>query len=491
MLKTAGEHFNNFMAAHAHQCPLLYNRTGQTVARHLWIIGRLLDMKDPNTGKWGSTANDLLFHVVATCFAKMSRRLRQPVSKFFIESLQSVTEWTFHEEKRDKPKAFGKDEDRQKMEIEEDKRFVADYLLPIATRGKFPELRRQAQLVKDGKDTRLYTEESYQEFHCMLLELINKFTKSLLELRDPLRTQKSSMDHPIPGDEAFKNKVSKALVYGYALQRLVKGAALKMHLQTIAPSLKMWNLRKSPTPISTEEELRERDEDIQAVHQSVQNGAAVVTSYLDWFKLLISHFDAVDILVSYVTSRKIDSISINILVAPFVDKKLLPWKDLFGDSTLLPAPAVPGTEGKQASNNEILTFITTALAMLPKIKEAERAWNNRDKRNTTICFQTLKTSNVKSWVKCAEKILVKLEDDNLSDQTSGEITSEIQSLRKSTFFFDALVEPKFSSFSGTLHCEACLASLLAESPLASKDILARMEVSQVSDLFLSSESHLL
>jgi hypothetical protein len=299
------------------------------------------------------------------------------------------------------------------------------------------------------------------------------------------------MDHPIPGDEAFKNKVSKALVYGYALQRLVKGAALKMHLQTIAPSLKMWNLRKSPTPISTEEELRERDEDIQAVHQSVQDGAAVVTSYLDWFKLLISHFDAVDILVSYVTSRKIDSISINILVAPFVDKKLLPWKDLFGDSTLLPAPAVPGTEGKQASNNEILTFITTALAILPKIKEAERAWNNRDKRNTTICFQTLKTSNVKSWVKCAEKILVKLEDDNLSDQTSGEITSEIQSLRKSTFFFDALVEPKLSSFSGTLHCEACLASLLAESPLASKDILARMEVSQVSDLFLSSESHLL
>ena len=90
-------------------------------------------------------------------------------------------------------------------------------------------------MVKDGKDTRLYTEESYQEFHCMLLELINKFTKSLLELHDPLRTQKSSMDHPIPGDEAFKNKVSKALVYGYALQRLVKGAALKMTM-LVAPS---------------------------------------------------------------------------------------------------------------------------------------------------------------------------------------------------------------------------------------------------------------
>src|ERR1700678_3918954 len=133
MLGTAGEHFNNLMAAHAYQCPLLYNRTGQTVARHLWIIGRLLNMKDPDTGKWGGTTNDLLFHVVATCFAKMSHRLRQPVSKFFIKSLQSVTNWTFDEdeEKRDKPKADEKDEDRQKMMIEHDRRFITDYLLPI------------------------------------------------------------------------------------------------------------------------------------------------------------------------------------------------------------------------------------------------------------------------------------------------------------------------------------------------------------------------
>src|SRR5271168_1508255 len=150
MLGTAGEHFNNLMAAHAHQCPLLYNRTGQTVARHLWIIGRLLNMKDPDTGKWGGTTNDLLFHVVATCFAKMSRRLRQPVSKFFIKSLQSVTNWMFDEEKRDKPKADEKDEDRQKMMIEHDKRFITDYLLPITSQGdRFSKLMGQAQLVND------------------------------------------------------------------------------------------------------------------------------------------------------------------------------------------------------------------------------------------------------------------------------------------------------------------------------------------------------
>jgi hypothetical protein len=56
----------------------------------------------------------------------------------------------------------------------------------------------------------------------------------------------------------------------------------------------------------------------------------------------------------------------------------------------------------------------------------------------------------------------------------------------STNFFTALVNDKesaFQSFSGTLHCEACLASLLAETSLASKDISARMKASPVSTHF--------
>ena len=153
MLRTAGEQFNNLMAAHAHQCPLLYNRTGQTLASHLAIIGRLLDMKD-NDGKRGGTSNDFLAHIVATSYAKMNRRLRQPVSTFFINSLKSVAPGTFDEGKRDTAKADEKAQKEQNREIENDKLFITEYFLPTADQTRkdsFPALMRQAQLVADSK----------------------------------------------------------------------------------------------------------------------------------------------------------------------------------------------------------------------------------------------------------------------------------------------------------------------------------------------------
>jgi len=138
---------------HAHQCPLLYNRSGQTVATHLW--------------------------------------------KLFIESLQSVTAWEFDEEKRDMRDMH----DKLRMEeIEDDRRFVTDYLLPTyrdESIGKFPNLMKQARLVNDNKDTRLYTKKSYLECHTMLLDLIVDFKESLVALYETKRTNRpSDQRHP-------------------------------------------------------------------------------------------------------------------------------------------------------------------------------------------------------------------------------------------------------------------------------------------------------
>jgi len=174
-----------------------------------------------------------------------------------------------------------------------------------------------------------------------------------------------------------------------------------------------------------------------------------------------------------------------------VDKKLLEWRLLFSDPTLFPAQAVPGNEGKSATNSEILIFLTEAVNMLPTINAAHGAWLKGNKELTASCLNTLKTSNVTSWVKCAEILLVMLENDNSSKKA---IKAEFDSLRMSMRFFDALrTKPDLEqlTFTGTLHCEACLASLIADSSLANEHLLAKMEVSQVSDLFLLSESHLL
>jgi len=58
MLTSVGEDCNNFIAVHAHQCPLLYNRSGMTIAQHLWIMSKLLSMKEPITDNKKESKSD-------------------------------------------------------------------------------------------------------------------------------------------------------------------------------------------------------------------------------------------------------------------------------------------------------------------------------------------------------------------------------------------------------------------------------------------------
>jgi len=451
-------------------------------------MSKLLSMKEPITDNKKEPKRDpavlskrLQLHVIATCFPKMLRRFKQPASRLFIESLESVKAWEFDEDKRGQP---------SKKEIGNDREFVADYLLPTEWRalvGEIPNLINQAKLVGDKTKTveRLYTQETCMEFHKVLIYVIKDFMNSLNAL------QGAKPNALTRGTEDFKKKVLRAAVSGYMLQKLTKGAAIKMHLNTIAPLLKSWNDCHSQTSMSTQgpiENSEERDEDIEAVCESVKKGDSLATSYLDWLRLLVTHFDAISVLVGYVTGPEFncEAISIEIVVAPRVEPILLPWRTLFSDATLFPITTpldfpLTGT----TTNAAILKFLNQALETLPQFKVARDAWSRGDKDATIRCFEKLMTSKVKSWVKCAERMLAMLSNDSFSD----DITTEIQSMCKSTAFFDALAADK--GFSGTLHCEACLASLLAKDSLASKEILARMKVSQVSDLFLSPESHFL
>jgi len=465
--------------AHAHQCPLLYDRGGQTIASHLWIVGKLLSMKEPTTGNRDPYLlnNRLISHVTANCFRKMCRRLRQTVSKRFLDSLNSITTWTFDEAKRGEPTPTN---------IQNDHAFVVSYLLPTkgdAVAGEIRNLLKQAELVDDNATEWLYTQGSCLEFHVMLLALIKDFTTSLAALEDINRTAKTK------GTKDFKTHLHRVIVSGHALQKLAKGAALHMHLQNIEPLLRTWNIH-NPMPMLGKLP-KERDEDLEAVYESVRKGESLVTTCLDWFRLLVAHFDAVDILVAHVTgpSFPYEDISIEILVAPKVSKEFLPWRDLFA-GTILPTPP-PILGAPNPTNDDILQFLEASLSHASQFKNALLAYEKGDKKQTIKCLKLLQTSNVTSWVKCAERVLAKLEDKNPLSDFSTQITREIQAACSSTEFFTVLVKTSAFHFSGTLHCEACLASLLTENSLASKDILARMKVSQVFDLSLSTESHFL
>ena len=458
-----------------------------------------------------SLNNRLLRYVIATCYPKMIRRLgNKNWSQPYIESLKGVTTFQFDESRLHRDQVSRK-------EIANDRQFLLTFFLPTSSvlKTDAPKLLEKAKAAKDSEDIQFYTKDTCEEFHQLLLEVLISFEKSL----ENLNTARGNPEVPTQGSDDFKKKVDLVILYGYALERLTKGAALKMHLITISHLLNRTHRRSMAMPASGEEQT-ELDEDLEAVQPSVTvEGTSmpplISTSYIDWMKLMIVHFDAVNILVGYVTGTdfKYDTISIQILVAPPEDDRLLPWKDLILDSTLFP----PEPDNAGISNVEIFGILNNAIKYSEKVKGAKTSWGKRNLKNTIAFVEALKDSPLPSWSNHATKLLVKLRSleekkkatdgaksrpwanskphkrslDDLGRVASGnddlidEITKDLQSLSESAQFITFLNEKK--KITGTLHCEACLASLLAllfgGVTTVSEKILAQMIVGYVSDFF--------
>ena len=143
------------------------------------------------------------------------------------------------------------------------------------------------------------------------------------------------------------------------------------------------------------------------------------------------------------------------------------------------------------SNTNILDFLCKALETSSEAEKAKEAWNRKDVNTTIKCLETLQTSNLTSWVDCTKKLLVTLNHLNSrpGDNLFNVISTKIQSLCNGAKFFNTLNDNK--PFKATLHCEACLVSLLAETTSARKDISAQMEVGYISNLFLLPVSFLM
>jgi len=430
----------------------------------------------------------ILLYVIATCYPKMIHRLgHRTLSKPYIQSLNEVKTFRYDKSMFDKGLT---------AEIESDRLFLVEFMLSASSRLhiKFPKIMEQAKLAEDSKPFQLYTKDTCAEFHKLLNELLLLFQTSLNELAKT----RGDAKFPTRGSEEFKKKATLVMLYGYALHKLVKGAALPTHLKTIAPLLISARRQTSMSvPIEEEEEEEEEiDEDLKAVQPFVSKDGVetpVWKSYLDWLRLMIAHFDAVDILVGYVTGPQCrhDTISTQILVAPPVDQSLLPWRELFTDSTLFPTKTVCDPPGKD--NAAILEFLNKALEPSSKAKAVKTFWRKQDLKNTIKNLEKVKSSDLLGWKECATNLLVKLKGltslPELDSDLFREVSDDIQALWDSARFFSSLCNTQ--SFSGTLHCEACLASLLGETKLDSKGISARMKVGYVSNLFLSSVSHFL
>ena len=436
----------------------------------------------------------ILRYVLATCYPLINRRLKHRLSRSYIQAVAEVTTFQFSESEYNRKSATA--------EIEGDRRFLVDYLLPSSLASiwetKIPKLMEQAQLARDRKPFQLYTNETCIEFHQLFLEILKRFETSL----DELARTRGSEKIPTQGSKEFERYVSRVLIFGDGLQTLVRSAGLKIHLKTITPLLMNCPILRSDSEMSvlspgTEQGLG-LDEDLEAVRPfSSKEGVEVPLwkSYIDWLELMIIHFNSVGILVHYVTGPYFhhETISIRILVAPPVDRRLLPWQELLTDSTLFPtySTGLHNLSGWGITNAEIIEFLSKALETSSKAEAAKATWDKKGVKDTILNIETVQSSKLPCWEKRAAEILVKLRGlDNLSPSADlfQEISSEIQSLCEGSAFFTSLGNTQ--DFSGTLHGEACLVSVLNDSATtASKDVVAQMKVGYVPNLFLFSQSH--
>jgi hypothetical protein len=156
--------------------------------------------------------------------------------------------------------------------------------------------------------------------------------------------------------------------------------SIKAHLRVLEHSGKL--LR--PEKVGGDGDGEEPDADLQGVYaQTCQNDGGqeikipLWESYMNWLKLLVAHFDAIDILYRHVIGTHFTGYSgviIKVFPPPPVSRHLLSWKDLlrskdFPDSQKSGAGASAFVE---LSNEDIITFLEKSKEKGTLVQDAKR-----------------------------------------------------------------------------------------------------------------------
>lgn len=450
---------------------IIYDRSNTTFSSHIWILSKLLVMEYP--------FDDLLSYVIATSHVKILRRLRHStLSMPYSSSLRAVTNFSFCEFHRLPTTA----------EMESDQSLLARSLPTVITRlrTKIPKIQEQMELAKANKPLQFYTKDTCMEFHLLLCELLERFEAAL----EQLSKSRSKTAHAVKGSPEFEKNLSAVIFYGYSLQRIARGSAIDKHLQNIQ------SLLNDHRRVQTMQEVDEMEEEDDVELSGVQPGATpkgstpqpLWKSYKDWLRLILVHFDAVEILVAYVTGEHFhhNAIVFKILVSPPVDDAMLPWQTLFEDPTLFPAYTA-SLDHKASSilpqtNDQILAFLNDAISSDPEhalvstqqVMKTVTKFQLGNATHRTNINQVIKNVEklgqfkLPGWDEYTRRMLSHLEhlkncsDSNEYQDLIRQITHALHSLQDIARFFIYL--SKKQHFTGSLHCEACLATLLEFLP---------------------------
>jgi len=396
----------------------------------------------------------------------MKRRLTDPVSLSYIEALTMLEKISFN------PK-LGRE--KRTTEIRNDLTLLKHINRKAAVfKTSIPCIAELYKLHQDDEDFELYTRDTCTEFHCLLVDLLGSFKKSISDLSQSAESKNY---------EDFETHLHTALSTGYALLTMSKGRALQIHLQTIECFL--MNIRQS-MPVQNvvkkeegedeegkdeegEEDSEELDEELEAIPQRTEEGPKPLWKiYRDWLQLMVVHFNAVDVLFGYVSglSFPYESISIKILVPPTINRNLLSLQELLTNNDLS-FPKFDLDMPNGPTNEQISTYIMNAKTLLNRAKSLTGDTQNalikwRDGEYPSAIKQLTRigeqAGDIVNQAKTALNIIPQIKED-LHSVADGISSLHEEMCTKS----DSLRLPfKFSTkFKGQLHCEACLASMLS------------------------------
>ena len=373
-------------------------------------------------------------------------------------------------------------------------------------------------VASDEEPFDLYTSATCIEFHRLLLRLLDGFQDTVTFLSDQSKKDPQTFDKT-----TFKENLMNGRVYGYGLMKMARSRAFRMHMENIEHLLSAYTFDTealAPVP-EGKPEGEDEDEELEAI-QDNKNGS-LSKSYGGWLRLMVVHFDAIETLVDFVNNSGLSykTISIKILVPPTTSHKVLPWSELFTDPDLFPTTDVLNPDSNTRSNAKIKHFLQKAIEKARcnseahiQAKKAQTNWNadllvqTRDaltnlREITSLSHYPEILDNVKKLIslkkrwKTPREIATFIEEENklkrLIDTDMLHICDTYYEPPAIDNFY--LNFDKEDSFSGTMHCEAYLASLLdnftryfvIDGTYVDMRILQEMKVDPL--IFWPSDSH--
>jgi hypothetical protein len=249
-----------------------------------------------------------------------------------------------------------------------------------------------------------------------------------------------------------------------------------------------------------EPDYRDKDKDDDEFEEIKSEAGYLAT--LKWMKLLVSQFNSASLLALGLPT---DSVSLQILKSPPVGVDLMPWKELIADSNFFPtwSPDQHRPGSRIWRNQEIAKFLESGIdanrrPTLGHAQNALNAWEEVLKAyQSSSDYQPLFARVVQSvtWIqdqtsvpgcKASAADILKVFERNVLDILADpyRISKVTHNLRYIADVCMIFVKLSATKFSGSLHCEAALATLIStpvsETYLQYSSLLAEMQVSHAA-----------